>query len=294
MGDRERTATLKDGRLLGWAEWGDQDGAPVLYFHGTPSSRLDPVLFPDAAAAAGVRLLSLDRPGIGLSTFKPDRRIADWPSDVIEFADAVGLGRFGVVGWSGGGPYVLACAARLADRLTGAALVAGVGPYDRPGAVEGLNSIDRVTQRLVRVVPPVARLLFGAILAVSRRRPEQAARSFRSDLSEPDRLVFDGLSEEARSMRWFLEAGRQGARGPVQEYRALDDWGFGLGEVTAPVSVWQGDADKLVPIDHGEDIAARAPGVTLRRCPGEGHLAMVTHAEEVLRHGAGQESTQTP
>jgi pimeloyl-ACP methyl ester carboxylesterase len=85
----------------------------------------------------------------------------------------------------------------------------------------------------------------------------------------------------------FLESGRQGARGPVQEYRALEDWGFALEDVTAPVSVWQGDADKLVPTEHGEDVAARAPGATLVRWPGEGHLAMVTHAEELLRGAAG-------
>src|SRR5262249_11736586 len=139
----DQTQRLPDGRELGYAEWGDPDGAPVLYFHGTPASRLDPVCFPDAPAAAGVRLLSLDRPGMGLSTFQRRRRIADWPADVSAFADALGLERFGVAGWSGGGPYVLACAWRLADRLTGAALAAGVGRLDQPGAVKGLSGMDR-------------------------------------------------------------------------------------------------------------------------------------------------------
>jgi pimeloyl-ACP methyl ester carboxylesterase len=287
MANRELTITLRDGRLLGFAEWGDPSGPPLLYFHGTVSSRLDPVLFPDAPAAVGVRLLSLDRPGIGLSTFKAGRRIADWPLDVVEFADALGLERFGVVGWSGGGPYVLACAARLADRLTGAAVAAGMGPLDRPGAVKELSGLDGTTYRLARIAPPAARVLYAALLALCRRSPDQARQSFRSDLPDQERRVFDTLSDEAKGMGWFIEGGRAGARGPVQDYRALADWGFGLEEVTAPVALWHGDADKLVPIAQAEDVAGRAPGVTLDRCPGEGHLVMVTHAEELLRRAAG-------
>jgi pimeloyl-ACP methyl ester carboxylesterase len=289
MADREQTITLRDGRLLGFAEWGDRGGPPVLYFHGTVSSRLDPVLFPDAPAVAGVRLLSLDRPGIGLSTFQPGRRIGDWPTDVAEFADALGLDRFGVIGWSGGGPYVLACAARLADRLTGAAVAAGMGPLDRPGAVKELSGLDRATYRLARTAPPAARLLYAGVLALCRRSPDQARQSLRSDLPEQERRVFDGLSDEARGMGWFIEGGRAGARGPVQDYRALTDWGFALEEVTAPVAAWHGDADKLVPIAQGEDVAARSPGVTLERCPGGGHLVMITHAEELLRSAAGNQ-----
>jgi pimeloyl-ACP methyl ester carboxylesterase len=87
---------LADGRVLGYAEWGDPQGAPVFYFHGTPASRLDPVCFPDAPAQAGVRLISVDRPGMGLSSFQRGRQIADWPDDVAALADALGIDRFGV------------------------------------------------------------------------------------------------------------------------------------------------------------------------------------------------------
>jgi pimeloyl-ACP methyl ester carboxylesterase len=125
--------------------------------------------------------LSLDRPGIGLSTVKPHRRIVDWPADVAGFADALEIGRLGVIGWSGGGPYVLACAARLATRLTGAALVAGVGPFDRTAALKGLSAMDRWSYRLARTTPAAARMALGAIYALSRRRPDQARQSFRSD-----------------------------------------------------------------------------------------------------------------
>ena len=287
MGSHDQTFTLPDGRRLGYAEWGDPAGAPVLYFHGTPASRLDPQNFPDAPTAAGVRLFSLDRPGMGLSSFQRGRAVADWPADVAAFADAQGLDRFGVAGWSGGGPYVLACAWKLADRLTGAAAAAGVGRLDRPGALKGMNALDRLSYRLSRVAPPVARAALGIVFAASRRKPAQALESFTKDVSASDRQVIAGLPDEAKAMGWFLESGRQGGRGPTQDYRALKDWGFALAEVAAPVDLWQGDADELVPMEHAEDLAAGVPNATLHRCPGEGHLVMVTHAEEILRAAAG-------
>ena len=279
---------LADGRVLGYAEWGDPRGAPVFYFHGTPASRLDPVCFPDAPAQAGVRLISVDRPGMGLSSFQRGRRIADWPDDVAALADALGIDRFGVVGWSGGGPYVLACAWRLADRLTGAASAAGIGRMDGPGAAADLHSIDRLGYRLARYAPAAGRALFGAMFAACRRSPERALQGFRNDVSEPDQAVIDALPDEAKAMGWFIESGRQGGRGPTHDYRALHDWGFPLGDVTAPVELWQGDADVLVPMAHAEDLAAVVPGATLRRCPGEGHLVMATHATELLTTAAGQ------
>ena len=288
--DRDRTFTLPDGRVLGYAEWGDPDGPPVLYFHGVPASRLDPVCFPDAPNEAGVRLISVDRPGMGLSTFQRNRKIAQWPADVAALADHLNLDRFGIAGWSGGGPYVFACAATLADRLTGAVSVAGVGPFDRPGALDGMNAQEARLTRLCMKAPPVARLVLGLVLRHSRAKPDQALKSFRDSVGDSDRRAIDAMPDEGRRMGWFIESGRHGAKGPVQDYRALADWGFDLGQVRMPVSVWQGDADKLVAMAYAEDLVARAPGATLHRCPGEGHLAMVTHAAEIFTEASGKAS----
>jgi pimeloyl-ACP methyl ester carboxylesterase len=288
MEDRDRTVTLPDGRLLGYAEWGDPGGPPVLYFHGTPASRLDPVCFPDAPAHAGVRLISIDRPGMGLSSFKRHRKISDWPADVAALADELGAERFGVVGWSGGGPYVLACAAALADRLTAAISVAGVGRIDRPGALEGMNRDEARLTRLCLKAPPLARFALAVVFRLSRFKPEQAFDSFRSEVSESDQQVIDALPPDAKRMGWFLEAGRQGAKGAVHDYRALGDWGFPLERVEMPVSLWQGDTDQLVPMRQAEELVAAAPGATLRPCPGEGHLVMVSHAAEILRAATGK------
>jgi pimeloyl-ACP methyl ester carboxylesterase len=289
--DRNRTITLPDGRLLGYAEWGDPGGPPVLYFHGTPASRLDPVCFPDAPNEAGVRLISVDRPGMGLSTFQRHRKIAQWPADVAALADHLSLERFGVAGWSGGGPYVFACAATLADRLTGAVSVAGVGPIDRPGATDGMDPQEARLTRLCLNAPPIARLVLGTVFRLSRAKPQHALKSFRESVGDSDKRAIDAMPGEGRRMGWFIESGRQSAKGPVYDYRALADWGFELSTVRTPVSVWQGDADQLVPIAHAEDLVARARGATLHPCPGEGHLAMVTHAAEILAEASGKAST---
>jgi pimeloyl-ACP methyl ester carboxylesterase len=133
---------LRDGRLLGCAEYGDPEGKPVFFFQGTPSSRL---MHPDAtltSALAG-RLIMLDRPGFGLSDFQPNRHLLDWPDDVVEVADLLGLDRFAVVGISGGGPYAAACAYKIRERLTSVAMVSSMGPVDVPGATEGMPFIRR-------------------------------------------------------------------------------------------------------------------------------------------------------
>jgi pimeloyl-ACP methyl ester carboxylesterase len=136
---RDDTIQLRDGRRLADAEWGDAEGAPVLFFHGHPGSRL---YCPDEAVTVSsrVRLLTIDRPGVGLSDVLPRRTFADWPSDVLEFADALGVDRFGVVGWSAGGPYAAASAASIPGRLT----------YVGIGASRALSQFNFVENR-----PPV-------------------------------------------------------------------------------------------------------------------------------------------
>ena len=134
------TIKLKDGRLLGYAEYGAPEGKPVFYFHGFPGSRLDWLLC-DASAAAelNIRIIAIDRPGMGLSDFKRGREILDWPDDVVELADVLQVDRFAVLGISGGGPYACACAFKISERLTTTAIVCGMGPSEAPGAKEGIS-----------------------------------------------------------------------------------------------------------------------------------------------------------
>ncbi len=148
-----RRIRLRDGRWLGFAEYGDPQGIPLFAFHGTPGSRLMVQAADASARAGGVRVIAPDRPGFGLSSRRAGRRIGDWPLDVAELADALGIARFGVVGVSGGGPYALACAWRLPERLTVVASVSGVAPMAGAAGLAGLQRQDHVALELVRLAP---------------------------------------------------------------------------------------------------------------------------------------------
>src|SRR5512138_1016983 len=126
--ERDHTITLHDGRALGYVDYGDPSGRALLYFHGHPGSRREAAFLARQADEAGVRLVGVDRPGMGLSTYKPRRRLLDWPGDVTELADALRIDDFAVVGFSGGGPYAAACAFAIPERVTACGLVASVGP----------------------------------------------------------------------------------------------------------------------------------------------------------------------
>ena len=134
---REGTLELDDGRALGYAEYGQPDGAPIVYLHGMPGSRLDPAALDEEYRQLGARVVALERPGYGRSTKRRSWGLLDWPADVVAAADRLELERFAVIGYSSGGKYAAACAYALPDRLTGTAIVSGVGPPTTPNFRDG-------------------------------------------------------------------------------------------------------------------------------------------------------------
>jgi pimeloyl-ACP methyl ester carboxylesterase len=137
---------LNDGRTLGFAEYGDDQGQPFMYFHGFPSSRLEGRLVDDVARGQHLRIIAPDRPGFGLSDFKPGRKLTDWPEDVIGLANALELDRFSIVGLSGGGPYAAVCACKISTRLSAVGIISGSGPADLPGMLESMSPLNRLLQ----------------------------------------------------------------------------------------------------------------------------------------------------
>jgi pimeloyl-ACP methyl ester carboxylesterase len=150
---------MSDGRAIGLSQHGDLKGKPLLWFPGTPSSRLWPVPDVEAARAAGVRVVVIERPGFGVSDFQPNRRVLDWPHDVVEVVDALGLESFAVAGSSGAGPYVAACAYALPDRVRAAGMMGVVAPLDAPGVRDGMTVRRRVLYRMLAVAPYAVPLL---------------------------------------------------------------------------------------------------------------------------------------
>ncbi len=165
-----QTVQLVDGRFLGYAEYGATTGPVLFVFHGLPGSRLDaPQLWPEAPAA--VRVISPDRPGFGMSTFQPYRRLIDWADDVAVLADAVGADQFLVAGFSGGGPHALAVAHGLPDRVRAVAVIGGAGPIDAPDSLTGMNPANRLIFTLARRAPVVLRLLIAPHAHQMKRHP---------------------------------------------------------------------------------------------------------------------------
>jgi pimeloyl-ACP methyl ester carboxylesterase len=294
----ETSATIRTtgGQTLAYADYGDRDGVPVFYFHGLPGSRLDfdGAIGHEALTGTGVRLLAVDRPGFGASDSQPGRRYEDWPAQVSTVADELGLGRFGVLGYSAGGPYVVACARALPERLTFAGILSGVGPAETPDFRRGMAKTDAVMTRLARLAPPLARLAIKQATRTAERSPEKFSRQFDKDLSAPDLEVHREPSFRQLVRQCFLEATRQGPDGVVHEYRLnATRWGFPLEEVGFPIHLWQGDADAIVPPHHAEYLTRRLANATLTILPGVGHLHTPARWHDVLAAAAKHQSAST-
>jgi pimeloyl-ACP methyl ester carboxylesterase len=270
------TITLRDGRILGYAESGDPAGTPVFVCHGTPGSRLDRHPDESIARGLGARLIVADRPGYGLSTFQRGRRLLDWPDDLGQLADALGIGRFAVVGISGGGPHAAACAYRIPERLTRVGLVAAAAPFDIPGAMEGMAKVNRRSIALTKVTPfPVLRLLYAVQVRSIQKRPEALIETLASQMPEADRAALANPAFRRTLLESVTEAYRQGGRGHAwEDHMFVGPWGFRARDIPAEVHLWQGEADTLVPPTMGRYYAAAIPNCVPTFLPGEGHLSV--------------------
>jgi pimeloyl-ACP methyl ester carboxylesterase len=273
---------LRDGRMLGYAEYGDPAGKPAFMFHGFPGSRLEAVLGHEAAIRGGVRVICPDRPGMGLSTFQPGRTMLHWPADVLELADALGIDRFAVGGVSGGGPYAAVCALRIADRLTGAAIISGVGPFETPGATQGMSRTNRALFQLGRRAPWLARLPM-LLTARAARSPDLAGELMSRSIAPPDRVILRRPEVREAVKQDLAEAFRGGSRGPAWELVLFSrPWGFRLQDIAMEVHLWQGGADTNVPEVMGRYQAGAIPNCKAAFYPDEGHLLLVDRMEEIL------------
>jgi pimeloyl-ACP methyl ester carboxylesterase len=283
LGKCGKTIRLGDGRRLGFMEWGDPHGAPVLEFRGLPSSRLGDAIDPGFLLAHRIRRITVDRPGTGASDFLPGRRLLDWPQDVAELADALGIGRFTVLGTSGGGPYAAACAYRLPGRIARAALVSGLGPLDRPGAGEGMNAGERRMMLLSMHRPLLARALAGFAVAAERARPGMLVRGLARAMPECDRSVMAQPQVRASLMDSYQRAFAQGTRGQVHDWGVIAaPWGFRPQDITIEVHLWQGDQDDRVPPHHAQYLANAIPSSRLTMLRGEGHMIAFTCVGQAL------------
>jgi pimeloyl-ACP methyl ester carboxylesterase len=267
---------LRDGRQLGYAEFGDAKGKPVFFFHGLPGSRLFRPPDNSIAASLGVRLITVDRPGFGLSDFKPGRQLLDWPEDVLELADSLGFRRFAVAGVSAGGPSAAACAYKIPDRLTAAALISSAAPLQAMGITRNMEPAMRLNFRAARYLPHWSLLPMASLSAwMGRHHPEIVWQRTASGAPECDKIFLNQPEVKKIYLASIRETYRQGGRGPIAEAALVaGDWGFSLENIGTKTYVWHGTEDVYTPLDMGEHLAQAIPGCQATYLAQQGHLFM--------------------
>lgn len=280
-----QTLRLQDGRVLGYAEYGSPTGLPVFYFHGANSSRLEAQFLAEAASDANIRVISPDRPGIGLSDPQPSRHFLDWPSDVLALAEALHIGQFAVAGTSGGASYAAACAYRIPHRLTSCGLVSGMGPMVL--MTKDMPLGFRANWSLVQHVPFIARL--GMLpLARIHQNPASTERLLARTapfLPEPDKKMYLNSAVREVVAGLTVETFRQGISGPVYDLLLLTKpWDFNLNDISFPnIFLWHGELDGNVAVAMGRAVASALPHCQPTYYANEAHLSvLVNHPQEIL------------
>ncbi|KAF3903187.1 hypothetical protein ABW20_dc0100549 [Dactylellina cionopaga] len=309
-----QTITLPDGRTLGYAEYGPPTGYPIIFFHGFPSSRLEAYPLDRIAHHRGLRILSLERPGFGISTFQPHRSLLDWPNDVGEFVEQKGLRRFAVLGASGGGPYAVACAKAL-PRLAKANMTA-VGLFaSGPPWIAGRQHMPwfaRWSAWLVNSWPGGFRIFFGGLVGfakwfvgtgpIVRRLDKFLEKSAEKEkAAEGDRLGMVGDEEYTTAHRRdrllslvLSEPFNQGIEGFLLETKLLSDpnWGFKFEDVEyGPIKIWHGSKDFNAPVQMIRYMAQRLPNATLTEFD-DTHFTLAKHFSLALEELVSEQEVE--
>lgn len=270
---------LPDGRLLAWRAYGLPGAPPLYFFHGFPGSERQAALVHAQAVEVGVELVAFSRPGFGRSDPDPRASVDSIAADVSDLADHLGHRRFGVVGVSCGGPYALACARRMPQRVVAVGLLAGMAPMDRPELRRGQLPLLRAMFALARLHRGATAPLLALDAWLFRRDPERALRLLASALTAPDRALLEAdAGVRAAFAASLADAYRQGAAGAMAEARRIATWrSDALRGIAQPVHVYQSGHDHHVPPAMGRHLAQVLPRATLHECPQDGHLSVAVH-----------------
>ena len=223
-----------------------------------------------------VRFIGIDRPGFGLSDFKPKRALADWPKDVIELADSLGIDQFSILSVSGGGPYAAACAYQIPDRLISVGIICGMGPVDVPGLMQKMPWMYRQGLRLASRLPGITTILYAFSAFIFRYYPERMLSILSGKVAAPDRIALKNNELIKALSASFREAFRQSVRWPATDVVLYSrPWGFPLREIDSTVYLWHGLKDRIVPPEMGRYMAQIIPHCRSTFYPDEGHFSII-------------------
>lgn len=270
---REGSVAVKGGRAVGFAEWGDPDGHPVVVFHGCPGSRLLGIGCEDVAGELGLRMVCLERPGFGRSDHVPNRTVLGWADDVADATSALGIDHFVAVGVSAGSPYALACAARPTPRLDAVGVIAGLVP----ARFNTDDPFSRLIERDHTEAEAAARDHFETMAAdVAGSARAMATRE------GPDRKILERREVQQRFATTRREAFRHGVDGAVLDLMLVHQpWGFDLKDLTVNTRWWHGSLDPVVPVATVRAATTTTP-IELTIFEDEGHAINFVHGAQIL------------
>lgn len=288
------TFPLPDGRLLSYALYGPDDGQPVLYFHGTPSSRLEPGIIDNYGEPVEtllqqqqLKLIAVDRPGMGLSTFHPALTLQSFAHDVNALMAGLQLAQCPLLCWSGGGPYALAFAHYYPQRIKTVYVVAGFSrSFSEPEVYQKLGW-NKVYFTTAKKAPLALQGMLQVIKYINIKTPI-SQRLY--DLSNPDYAFLKNVTHLNAFLKGTLkEAVRNGAKGAVQEAALyFQPFPFLLQTLQTPVHFWWGTEDTVVTYVHAKHLEAALPQVTPHYKKGEGHVSVyIRSMNEILQTIAG-------
>ncbi|WP_127844337.1 alpha/beta fold hydrolase [Psychroflexus aestuariivivens] len=270
------THKLQDGRTLGYAEYGDQSGFPIFLFHGTPGSRLFFLQDDPISKALGIRIIATDRPGYGLSDKKAGRTVLDYPKDIVELADYLGIHKFSVIGTSGGSAYASACAYSLPDRVAFCGIVAGINQFEKQKPPQEMCKENRTAFFLSKYFPFLVRMTLSYGKKLMHTDPEKYIRSVQTQIDHlcpSDQEVMQRKESGEHVLMHMKEALRNGVHEAASEPALLaKPWGFEVSQIKIPVQIWHGMSDTLAPVQPVIKMAQEIPSCTTHFIEDKGHF----------------------
>lgn len=278
-----RFLTLPNGRRLSYVEFGKSDGYPVMYFHGTPSSCLEPTIIGEKAFLKyNLRIISPSRPGMGQSDRHKNRTFIDWTKDIIALADHLDIYKFAILGYSGGAPYTLACALKIPERLLSAVIVSGAGQMNQPEVKNNLSLKHRIFWKVADQFPFLLPIVLGKMKQYREMPDEAILIRFEKNMPKADFETFKQNNRVALSKQGVEETFRD-MNGVAMDVRLpIRPLGFDLGTIRFPVTFFHGKEDRTVPIQVVEWIVPRIPNARLVTYPNDGHMSVICeHFDEI-------------
>lgn len=284
MDKENQKLILKDGRTLGYAEYGVATGKPIFHFHGSGSSRLENPGSKNILTQFGVRLITVDRPGHGLSDYQPDRRLLDWPQDIAQLANHLNIEGFSVMGHSAGGPHALACAHELPERIVAGAAISCVAPMSRTRPYDGMPLLNQILARSARQFPWFTHFARKITRNMVIQDAEKAAQKLMASIPDADKDILSKPKNVDNMVLSIQEGFQQGSEGVAHDDILVNtDWGFDIKSIEPRIDIWHGKLDVNVPIHAAHYLHNQIPHNRYYEFSDKGHFFILDSWEEVFK-----------